>query len=457
MSTTSSVDLSSLLQALYGSSSIGIDVSSAVSSAITSARAPETAWENQQSTITSQESAISSLESDLSSLSDDLSSLTDSSGALGSMTTSSSNSSAVSASATSSASAGTHTVTVSNLASIASWYSGSVASSSTTLSTGSFQLQVGSGSATTITVDSSDNTLSGLASAINNKDLGVTASVVTDSSGARLAIVANSSGGASDISITNDTTDSGALQFTQATQGKNASLTVDGIPISSASNTVSGVITGVTLSLTGTSSSAVDVTVANDTDKISSVLSSFVSDYNTIISSLSSEFTYDSTSSSSGVLAQDSTVRQLQSDLLSAIGYTGSSSTTTLASLGISMNNDGTLSLDTSTLDSELQNNFSDVKTFLQGTSSNGFANQLYNTVQNYTDTTDGAFTLDLQSLKSEYSDLQNQIDNFETNYITPLQTTLTNDYNAAEEALLEMPSQREELNNELGYNTSSN
>jgi flagellar hook-associated protein 2 len=141
----------------------------------------------------------------------------------------------------------------------------------------------------------------------------------------------------------------------------------------------------------------------------------------------------------------------LQSDLLSAMSYSGNSGGMTLGTLGITMNDDGTLSVDSSTLNNALQNNFSAVQTFMQGTSQNGFANQLENQLQSFTDPTDGAFTLDLQSISSENTDLQNQINDFETYTITPLQQTLTTDYDQAEEALLSMPSQQQEINTELG------
>jgi flagellar hook-associated protein 2 len=67
----------------------------------------------------------------------------------------------------------------------------------------------------------------------------------------------------------------------------------------------------------------------------------------------------------------------------------------------------------------------------------------------------DGAFTVDLQSISSENTDLQNTIDNFETNYITPLKTQLQNEYSQAEILLQQLPSQTQEINTELGVNTS--
>ena len=79
--------------------------------------------------------------------------------------------------------------------------------------------------------DASAGTLNDLASYINGLGAGVTANVVNDSSGARLSIVSNSSGTANDITISGET----GLNFTRASTGADASLTVDGIPIDSAS------------------------------------------------------------------------------------------------------------------------------------------------------------------------------------------------------------------------------
>jgi flagellar hook-associated protein 2 len=453
---TSSIDLSSLLQAMYGSQSSGIDVSSAVSSAIAAARAPETQWENQEQTLSSQTSALQSLQSEVSNLSNDLSALSDPLGTMASLSTTSTNPSIVTVSAAAGANPGNHVIEVGNLASTASWYSDPVASGSTSLATGSFQIQVGSGQATTITVDSTDGTLSGLASAINQQDLGVTASVVNDSTGSRLAIVANHSGAASNITITNDGTDSGFLQLNQAAKGQDASLTVDGIPISSATNNVTGVVSGLTFNLLGAApGTEVDVSAAPDTNQVSSAINSFVNDYNAVIQSLNSQFAYDSSSGKSGPLSGDSTVEMLQSELLSAMSYSGSDGSTTLASLGISMNNDGSLSVNSSTLNNMLQNNFSAVQSFFQGTSGNGFAATLGDQLNGFTNSSTGAFTLDLQSISAENRDLQNEITNFETYTITPLQQSLTSKYDQAEQLLMNMPNQQSQLDAELG-NTGS-
>ena len=112
--------------------------------------------------------------------------------------------------------------------------------------------------------------------------------------------------------------------------------------------------------------------------------------------------------------------------------------------------------MDSGTLESALQSNFSDVQNFFQGTALNGFANSFDQQLTSFISPSDGAFTVDLQSINSEITDLQNNVTNYETNYITPLKTQLTNDYSEAETLLQELPSEKAEINEELGLNTSS-
>ena len=543
------IDLSSLLEAATGSSSEGIDVTSAVNAAVTAAEAPETQWQSQETAIQDQENDLTTISSGTTAVENDLAALNSYTGALSSIDVTSSDSSLATASATGAAATGTHTVIVSNLAATASWYSASsVASSSTGLSAGSFSLQVGSGAPAQIAVTSGE-TLTQLASAITGQNLGVTASVVNDASGARLSIVANSSGSASNITISDtspqftrasdgsawnsasvaDSTGvsagsfslqvgSGAAtqitatsgeslsalasaingqslgatasvvsngdgtsylsivnsatgdasgitiantspQFTQATQGVNAVLTVDGIPISSASNTVTGAVSGLTINLLGADAkTSVTLTATPDNSSITSAINQFVTDYNTLIGQVNDEFTYSASGSSAPPLEGDSTVEMLQNYLLGAGSYSasGNGSISTLGSLGISMNNDGTLSVDSTTLGNAIQNNFPEVQQFFEGTSLNGFASSLSNQLQSLTNSSNGAFTVELSTMQSNYTNLQDDVTNFQTNTIAPLQTHLTAEYDAAEIALQELNTTTQEVNAELGNNTSS-
>lgn len=451
MSAISGVNLSSLLSAL-GSSSSGINVASAVSQAMAALSAPVTNWEAQQTTLASQTSGIDQIQSDVDALQTSLSTLSDPAGALASMTAASSDTDVVNASAAVGATAGTHVVVVANIASSASAYSNSVATSSTPLAAGSFTLTSGSGTATTIQIGTGVNTLDELASSINTQNLGVTASVVNDSSGSRLALVSTTTGSADGFTVSA----ASGLTFTQTSTGQDASLTVDGIPIDSASNTVSGVLSGVTLNLVGAAPGGqVTVTIAPDANTVSQAVTSFVSAYNTAIGDVNTQYTV-SALNQEGPLAGDSTVQILQDSLLSAAGYSGGGNgISTLADLGITMNNDGTLSVNSTTLNNAIQNNFSAVQNFMQGTSSNGFASFLNTQLNTLTAPGTGAFTVDLQSISSENTDLQNQINNFQT-YLNAQQTLLTAQYNQADITLQEIPEEEAQINGELGYPPTS-
>jgi flagellar hook-associated protein 2 len=452
----SNYDLSSILEAALGASSPGLDVTAAVNSAVTAAQAPEQAWENQLSTLQNQSTAINQLQTDVSNLDNDVQGLNSITGPLSAMTVSSSNSGVVTAAAAPGSTAGNHVVVVNNLATTASWTSGAFANGTTALPAGSFTITTGTG-ATTITTDGTQ-TLNDVVSQINGDNLGLTASVVTDATGSRLAIVANNSGSAGSFTVSG----SASFGFTVGATGANASLTVDGISIQSASNTVTGAVPGLTLNLQSASpGTQISLNVQPDTSGAASAINQFVSDYNTVISFLNTQFTYTS-GSGQGVLATDSTVRSLQSAVLGAISYTntaGSSGTVipNLTALGISVNNDGTLNVDSSNLQSTLQNNFSGVQSFFQGASLNGFANSLDQTLTSFIDPSNGAFTLDLQSISGQETDLNTDITNFETNYITPLKAQLQSEYSQAEILLQQLPTEMKQIQAELGQNSSSN
>ena len=449
MGTTST--LNSVLSALGGSN--GIDVTSAVNAILYADRAPERSWQAQQTSLSDETSALNQLQTQSSNLSNDLSVLQDPTGVLSSAVATSTNSSLLTASAVPGTPSSGHLITINNLAVTGSWYSAAQPSSSSILTDGSFQITVGSGSPTTITVGPGTDTLDELAASINGQSLGVTANVVTDSSGARLSLVADNSGTAADFTITNDS----SVAFKRANTGTDASIKVDGVPITSASNTVTGALSGVTLNLQGAAAGTeIGLQVGPDTASIGSAINSFVSDYNTLISNVNSQFTYSQTTNVAGTLQEDSAVQGLQSQLLDASNYLASSGTyTTLTSLGITTNADGTLSVNSATLDNAIASNSTAVASFFQGTANNGFAGSLTNTLNTYTDPTEGAFTVDLQSISSENQDLTDQTNTLER-YLTSQQTILTAQYNAADIAIQQLPQHIKQIQALLNPNSDS-
>lgn len=428
----------------------GIDVNAFVTAALSGTQASITQVQNQQTAINNQNTALAKITTDLQNLQSAAFTLGDPLGSLSSQSATSSNAAILNATASSTAVTGTHTVTVNSLATTSSYYTGAVASSSTPLANGSFTIQVGSGSPVSVTIDSSDNTLGGLASAINNLNAGVTASVVSDANGARLAIVSNTAGAPGDLTVAGN---SSGLSFTKAVTGANASLVVDGIPISSTSNTVTGAINGITLSLGSANANApVTVNVAPDTTGATSVINQFVSAYNTAINDLNTQFQVDTTTNTvGGPLNSDGSVNDAQGALLSAIAFatTGNSGIVNLASLGINLNNDGTLTVDQSALSSSLAGNYSAVQNFLQN-SSTGFVQNLNSALASLVDPGTGSLTLDAQGLTASSQSLGQTISDLQDAYNTQ-QQNLIQVYSQVNTTLQELPLLQAQLSQQLG------
>ena len=533
------MDLSSLLTAATGASSVGIDVTSAVDAALYAARAPERQWQTQQTQIQSQQTALSSIQSAVSSLSADLTTLGDPSGAIA-QKSATSNSTAVSATADASASVGTHLVAVQSLAVSASWYSSPLSSAKASLSSSSLQLALSNGSQQSFALGSNgSNSLNALAQAINSASLGIAASVVTDTTGSRLALVSRNTGAANNFTVTDQgdtapswvsasvassatslgastisigdgnnsvdltiaagsslssvadqinnsglslsasvvtdangahlsvTSSNGGnvaigsdptMLLTQSSVGADASLQVDGVPIQSASNTVTGAVAGVTLKLQGvTSGTQAALTVAADSSQINAALSQFLTDYNSALSLTSSQFTYSSSTSSQGALGSDAAVRSLQSALLNLTTFSSSTSTevTSLASLGITVGDDGTLSLNQNTLDQALTSDPSAVQQFLQGSALNGFAAKATSQIALFSRAGTGILSKDASTLTQEYTSLGTEISDFESGYIASQKTVLTTMYSNAEIALQQLPTTLKQIQAEFTSNSS--
>jgi len=456
--------MSSLTTGLYGSTlgsilgnvndavsgkTSGIDVSTIVSEMMQVERQPETQLQNQQSTITSQVSALTSISTQLTTLADSVNSLRDILGAFSQNTTGSSDSSIVSADADSTASAGTHSVIVSQLATISSSYSGYIPSS-TSLAGSQLVIEYGSdpnnpSRTDTISIPSSDTTLQKAASYINSGDYGVTANVVTDSGGSRLALVSKASGSAGSLTVT-----SPVAGFT-TTAGKDAQLTVDSVPVDSSTNTVTGVIPGVTLSLGAAApTTPVLISVEPDTSQASQAIETFVTAYNAVVTSINGQYTVDS-SGNEGVLAGDSMLRTLQSQLLDMISTSasGGGQYVNLQSMGIEMQNDGTLQINSTNLSKALSGNFSDVKDFFQATSPAGWGQLAGQQMQQLTDPTLGPVAADIAGLNQTSQGLIDEINDFEVQ-MTAVQSQLTTQYSNLNTLLEQYPMQMQQVASQL-------
>ena len=442
----------------------GFDVASTVTQIQASEQAIETPWKNQLTALQAQDTVFTSLGTDLSTLTTSLQALTDFDGVFAEKQGSSSNPDLLSlSSADSTAAAGSHTVVIDSLAQTSSNYSGTIANATDELS-GTITIQVGSGQANTVTVDSGSNTLATLANAINSAALGVKASVITDSSGSRLSLVSGNSGAAGQLTISSNLNDATTgvdnIGFSVGQLGKDASLTVDGVSVTSPSNTVSGAIAGVTFQLLGSApGSPVQVEVTNDNTDISTAVNSFVTAYNAVINDINTQEGNDS-SGNPEPLYGNPTLAMIQSQLAGSLFEgTTSGSISNITQLGISMNNDGTLALNADTLNSVLNSNFSDVTGFLQNSGS--FGQLMATTLNNLgTQAPNGAVYLAQQQNSAQEKALNTDISN-EDAVLATQKTQLTDELNTANEILQSIPSQLNEVNEMYsaitGYNTGNN
>lgn len=424
----------------------GIDVSSLVSQILSNSSGQLTEWQSEQTNLQGQASDLTVINSALTDLATAVTALADPLGALTAQLATSSDTGVLTATASTSAVAGNHSIVVSNLASAGTAYTNDFAGGANAsilpngATTGEIDLQVGSSTTPvpiTITPGSND-TLTTLASYINGQNLGVNASVITDANGSRLALVSQSTGTPGALAITSNNT---SLTFNAPSGGTNAAITLDGIPYSSATNTITGAIPGVTLNLAGSSPTPVQLSVGPDAGQATTAINNFVSAYNQVIGDINTEFAFNTSTNTQGPLGGDSLVSQVQSSLLndSAYSISGNGGYVNLASLGINTNNDGTLTVDSSQLSSALASNPAAVLNFFQNTSSTGFANNFNTDLTNLTDPVQGPINVDLAQNQAEQTDLTTTITNFQTQ-LAAQQTALTAQYDAVNASLQAYP-----------------
>ena len=422
----------------------GFDVATTVTQIQASEQAIETPWQTQLATLQAQDTVFSSLGTDLSTLTTSLQALTDFDGVFSEKEGASSNTDVLSlSSASATAVAGSHTIVVGNLAQTSSDASTAISNPTDTLS-GSLTIQ-----GTTFNVDSADNdtTLASLSAAINAAGIGVSASVITDTSGSRLSIVSGTSGAAGQLAISSSLSgaSSGSITFQTGQPGLDANLTVDGVSITSSSNTVTNAIPGVTFQLLASSTAPVQVQITNDTADIGTAMSNFVSAYNAVVKDINTQEGNDS-SGNPEPLFGNPTISMLQSGLSGALfGTSASGAIKDITQLGLSVNNDGTLTLDADTLNSALNSNFADVTGFLQNAGS--FGQTMATTLNNLgSQAPDGAIFLAQQQNSTQEAALNLDITN-ENSVLAAQKTTLTNELNTANQILQSIPSQLNQVN----------
>ena len=428
-------------------SGTGFDVAGTVTSIMANMRTPETAWATRTTALQAQHTALSTIGTDLSSLSSALATLTSFDGSFSQKVGAVSDTNVAALSnATSSAAAGTHTLTVQKLATTSTQHSSTVAAGATL--SGSFTFAVGSGAAHTFTLNTGNDTLAGLAAAINQLDAGVSANVITDSSGSRLSLIAEAAGSANQIATSASSlsdSNGNVLNFTETQTGADAAYTLDGVSLTSGSNTVSNALNGVTFQLLGTSSSDVTLQIANDSSGVSTALSTFVSAYNTLAKALSAQEAKDAAGTAEPLFG-DQTLSLLQSQLATALAFTTANTgkTSNLAQIGITIGTTGQLSLDASTLTTALSTDYTGIANFFQN--AGDFGQNLATVLNGLGTTGNGALALRTTQNTSEEQTLADNKTNLELR-LTAYQANLTTELTTANQLLQAIPQQLNETN----------
>jgi flagellar hook-associated protein 2 len=289
---------------------------------------------------------------------------------------------AVTATAGNTTAPGTYSLTGIHLAAAESLISSGSASASGSFGAGTLTIKVGTGTAVNINIASGSSSLADIASAIDQADAGIQASVVFDGSNYHLVLAGNGTGAANAFTVTG----SGALAglsynpaasgFGLATKATNASFSLDGLTITSGSNTINGVVPG--LSLTLAQSGSAKVTVSQDSGALETAAGNLVSALNNVLGTISQSATFSQTSGG-GPLFGNVGIEIIRSDLLDAISTTTNPATSlgspysSLSSIGFTVTSGGSITFDQSTFESAAQSNYGAVASLLgeMGTTTN--------------------------------------------------------------------------------------
>lgn len=417
-----------------GTSRFSSDFQNVISRSVAIASLPIQQLQSEVATLQSQSSAITSLQSGFTGIQSAIQQLQNAI-TKGSLATSSSDTTIAQPTIAAGARAGTYTLNVSSLGSFTNTLSqaGTPAVTDPTTqnisSSGSFTLTI-NGTDTTITP--TNNSLDGLVSAINSTSgSSVQASIVNLGSSSspdyRLSIQSNELG-ADTIQLNDGTSD----LLSNVSPGSPATYQVDGVatPIESTSRTIT-LSPGLTVNLTGQSASDTSLTtiiVAPNTSNIQNSLSNLVNGFNVVVDSLN-----QNVGQGGGALQGNSLVYQLTHALQSLGNYsTGSNGIGSLASIGITFDKTGHLSLDASAFSSATSNQLQNLTNFLGDTSSGGFLQFAQNQLTGVLDTTTGLLPGASSSLQSQITN-DNALIATDQTRVTTLQTNLTAQLSASD------------------------
>jgi flagellar hook-associated protein 2 len=364
----------------------GLDVNTIITQLVAIERQPVAALQTKATKIQGQISEYGKIKSAMSTFRDAASKLTNLD-TWGQTLGASSNAAAVAVTTSSGAAAGNYAVQVQALAAAQSLASGVFPASSATPGAGTLRIELGSwganqasftaktgATAVDVAIEATD-TLAQVRDKINGANAGVSAVIFTDGNGARLLMRSTATGleNAFRISVTDgdgtptdgaglsalsyDTTPA-SRQMSRTQTAANAEATFNGLPVNSASNTLTNIVEGVTIKLTGLTAEAVDIGIVQDSDALKKAVQSFADGYNALSTLIANQTKYDAATKTGGPLQGDSSAVGIQRQMRLLAGASSAASGTfaRLADIGLSTGADGQMTVNATKLDNALAN-----------------------------------------------------------------------------------------------------
>ncbi len=302
-------------------------------------------------------------------------------------------------------------------------------------------------------LDTGDGTLAGVVIAINKSGAGVQASTVKLDDGTyRLRVSSTATGAASDFTLTN-VDGSSLLGGATVTAGQDAEITVGADVLHSASNTFSGIVNGLDITLKAglTAGTVVDLATTQDASSLGTSVKSLVDAINSALSDIDRLSSYNTTTKTKGALAGDSAARTVRDRLFGAVNPGDG---TSLASLGVQTDRYGKLTFDQAAFEKSFTAD--PVATASAFTSSaGGFAARIQGVAKGASDSIDGTITQAINGRNTNITQIQDRIADWDTR-LELRQATLTRQFTALETALNRLNSQSSWLSGQLSALSNS-
>ncbi|HEX9663194.1 MAG TPA: flagellar filament capping protein FliD [Candidatus Binatia bacterium] len=377
----------------------------------------------------------------------------------------SSDATVLTAAADSTALVGSYNIVVDRLAAAKTIRSSLFTSPTAAIGTGTLTITVG-GTNSAVTVTGSNNTLTGLKDAINSSGAAVTASIVNVGTSAspdyRLTVQSKDTGTANAVTISGTLTGAadpfpGGGEVVQA--AADALFSANGLTVTRGSNTISDVVSGVTLTLVKqgdadgvveATDAAANVTVALDSAALKDSIKKFAADYNAANKIVNEQFKLNPDTNRQGVLGGDASLRAVISRLRNEMSTAGGigAGIKYLSDIGITFQKDGSLTVDDAKLANALAKDPTGVSNLFVLTQ-NGIGKRLPDVIDDYISSVDGALTFRQKGIQASVDQIDKKVAR-EERRIAAVEERLTKQFSALEQLVSQLKSQGEFLSQQL-------